>query len=50
MTMTLAVKRLPRRPEDYQHYRGPLAIAGRLWLDADGARLYERGSTTWPKA
>lgn len=41
VTMTLAVKNLPRRSDQYRHRQGLLFIAGRLWLDSGGARLYD---------
>lgn len=40
MTMTLAVRSLPRQSDQFRHYQGPLFVAGRLWLDSDGACLY----------
>ena len=41
MSMTLAVKNLPKQNGGYQHFRGPVFIAGWLWLDADGAKLFD---------
>lgn len=37
MTITLAVKNL----SDHICHPGPFFVAGRLWLDAVGARLYD---------
>jgi hypothetical protein len=41
LSLTLAVKNLPSKPEHFRRCLGPLFIAGWLWLDADGARLYD---------
>ena len=42
MTLTLAVGNLPNETEQFQYWSSrPLHVAGNLWLDANGARLYD---------
>jgi hypothetical protein len=41
VTMTWGVEDLPQRSDHYRFYRGPIHLAGQLWLDAEGARLYD---------